>query len=116
MHSEVSLSKVWQFRNTRIANEFREWFDQKGPSNPDDLVKEYVSSLRSGDFWSSRRSKVIRFIILQAIGASLIPVTSGVSFLATAGLSAADCFLLDKIRFGFKPRYYVDELRNLFPT
>lgn len=24
---EVSLSKVWQFRNTRTANEFRKWFD-----------------------------------------------------------------------------------------
>ncbi len=115
MSSEVSLSKVWQFRNSRIANEFREWFDQKGPANPDDLVKEYVSSLRSGSFWSSTKSKVIRLIVLQAIGVSLIPVTSGVSSLATAGLSAVDCFLLDKIRFGFKPRYYIDELRNLFP-
>ena len=43
----------------------------------------------------------------------MIPVTGGVSLFATASLSAADSFLLDKIRLGFKPRYYVDELRNL---
>lgn len=112
---ELSLSEVWGFRNSRNANEFREWFDKHGPTKPDELVKEYVSTLRSGGFWKSTKSKAIRFIVLQIIGVSLIPVTSGISFLATAGLGAADCFLLDKIRLGFQPRYYIDDLRNLFP-
>ena len=114
MSSEVSLSKVWQFRNSRIANEFREWFDQIGPTNPETLASEYVKSLKSGGLWRSGKAKVLRFIVLQAIAASLIPVTSGASFIVSMGLSAVDCFLLDKIRLGYRPRYFVDELRNLF--
>jgi len=111
---EVSLSKVWQFRNTRVASEFRDWFDQVGPADTKTLVSEYIKSLRSGGFWS-RKAKVLRFIVLQAIGAALVPVTSGYSSIVSMGISAVDSFLLDKIRLGFKPRYYVDELRNLFP-
>jgi len=115
MSGEVSLSEVWKFRNTRIASEFRQWFDQVGPTNPDALTGQYIKSLKSGGFLSGRKGKVLRFIILQAVGASLIPVTSGVSFIVSMGLSAVDCFLLDKVRLGFKPRYFVDELRTLFP-
>lgn len=71
--------------------------------------------------WNSReikrsgKSKILRFIVLQAIGAGLAPLTSGYSFIVSLDLNAMDCFLLDKIRLGFKPRYYIDELRNLFP-
>lgn len=115
MSGEVSLSKVWKFRNTRIANEFRQWFDHVGPANPDALTSEYIKSLKSGGFLSGRKGKVLRFIVLQAVGASLIPVTPGVSFIVSMGLSAVECFLLDKVRLGFKPRYFVDELRTLFP-
>lgn len=115
MSGEVSMSKVWQFRNRRTAVQFREWFDRVGPTNHEALLNEYVKSLRSGDFLSSGKTKVVRFIVLQTIGAALIPVTSGYSFIISLGLSAVDSFLLDKIRLGFKPRYYVDELRSLFP-
>jgi hypothetical protein len=115
MSGEVSLSKVWEFRNTKTANEFRQWFDQVGPANPDALTNEYIKSLKSGGFLSDWKGKALRFIVLQAVGASLIPVTSGVSFIVSMGISAVDSFLLDKIRLGFKPRYYIDELRNLFP-
>lgn len=112
---EVSLSKVWQFRNTRTANQFRDWFDQVGPANPETLVSEYIKSLRSGGFWSSGKAKILRFIILQAMPASLAPVTSGFSSIVSMGISAVDSFLLDKIRLGYKPRYFIDDLRNLFP-
>lgn len=115
MNGEVDLSKVWQFRNTKTATEFRQWFEQIDPISPESLASEYVKSLKSGGLWRSGKAKAIRFIVLQAIGASLIPATSGVSFLATMGLSAIDCFLLDKIRLGYRPRYFVDELRSLFP-
>ena len=116
MSGEINQSKVWEFRNTRTAKEFRQWFDEVGPSSPDVLTSEYIASLRSGGFLSGGKGKILRFVVLQAVGASLIPATSGVSFIVTMGLSAADCFLLDKVRLGFKPRYFVDEVRQLFPN
>jgi hypothetical protein len=115
MSGEVNLPKVWQFRNTKVANEFRQWFDQVGPTNPDILTSEYIKSLKAGGFLSGGKGKTLRFIVLQAIGASLIPMTSAISFIASMGLNAVDCFLLDKVRLGFRPRYFVDDLRTLFP-
>jgi len=97
MSGEISMAKVWKFRNTRIANEFRQWFDHVGPANPVALTSEYIKSLKSGGFLSGWKGKVLRFIVLQAAGASLIPVMSGTSFIVSMGLSA------------------VDELRTLFP-
>jgi hypothetical protein len=115
MSGKVAVSKVWQFRNTRTAEEFREWFDQIGPTDPKTLSSEYVKSLKSAGFWSSWKGKALRFITLQAIAGALAQKSGGTSFIASFGLSAMDCFLIDKIRLGFRPRYFVDELRNLFP-
>ncbi|MCK5182130.1 MAG: hypothetical protein KAQ73_06285, partial [Dehalococcoidia bacterium] len=47
MSGEVDVSKVWEFRNKRTAKEFREWFDQIGPTNPETMASEYVKSLKS---------------------------------------------------------------------
>jgi len=111
---KVNLSKVWQFRNTRIANEFRKWFDQVGPANPEALTREYITVLKAGGIWSSGKVKLIRFIVLQAIGASLVPITGGYSFIASLGISAVDSFLIDKIHLGYNPRYFIDEFRHFF--
>ena len=115
MGGEVDVSKVWEFRNKRTATEFREWFDQIGPTNPETMASEYVKSLKSAGFWSSWKGKALRFITLQAIAGALAQQSGGASFIASFGLSAIDCFLLDRIRLGFRPRYFVDELSNLFP-
>ena len=115
MSGEVDVSKVWEFRNKRTAKEFREWFDQIGPTNPETMASEYVKSLKSAGFRSSWKGKALRFITLQAIAGALAQQSGGASFIASFGLSAIDCFLLDKIRLGFRPRYFVDELSNLFP-
>lgn len=114
MSGGISLPDLWNYRNTNVATEFRQWFEQIGPTNPNILVTEYVKSLKSGNFLSNTKVKIIRFIIPQIVGAALIPVTPGISFIASMGISAVDCFLLDKIRLGFKPRYFIDELRNIF--
>jgi hypothetical protein len=115
MSGDVSLAKVWQFRNTKTAAEFRLWFDQVGPASPDALTSEYIKSLKAAGLLSTWKGKVLRFIVLQVVGASLMPVTSGISFGVSMGLSTVDCFLLDKVRLGFRPRYFVDDLRDLFP-
>ena len=109
---EVGLAEVWKFRNTNNAGLFREWFDQVGPTNPTDVTREYVKALKTGGLWRSGRAKVIKFIVVQAIGVALAPVSSGVSILAALGLSATDSFLLEKIRLGNNPRYFMDELRH----
>ncbi len=87
-----------------------------GPSSLDALTSEHIKVVMTGGFLSGGKRKVLIFTVLQAVGASLIPVTSSVSFIVSMGLSAADCFLLDKVRLGFKPRYFIDEIRTLFST
>ena len=115
MSGEVDLSEVWKFRNTRTAKEFREWFDQIGPTDPETLASEYVKSLKSAGLWRSGKAKVLRFVVLQAIPGALLSLSPGAAAIVSMGLSAVDCFLLDKIRLGYRPRYFVDEFRNLFP-
>lgn len=109
---EVDLLKVWELRNATGACRFRKWFDEVGPKEPEDLVRKYVQALKAGQAWSSTRAKVIRFLVVQSIGVALTPVTQGWSFIASMGLSAVDCFLLERIRRGYNPRYFVDELRH----
>ncbi|RJO62487.1 MAG: hypothetical protein C4542_03630 [Dehalococcoidia bacterium] len=115
MSGEINQAKVWEFRNTRIANEFRKWFEEIGPASPDILTTEYIKALASGGFLSSRKGKILRFIVMQAVGASFVPLTQGFSLIASLGLSAVDSFVLENIRMGFNPRYFVDDLRSLFP-
>jgi len=109
---EVSLAKAWEFRNTKTASQFREWFDQLGPMDPTGLTREYVKALKAGGLWSSGRAKLIRFIVVHAINVALTPVIGGLSILASMGLSAADSFLLERVRRGYNPRYFIDELRH----
>jgi len=109
---ELDLARLWDFRNTKTAAQFRRWFDEVGPASPHQVMVEYTKCLRSPGGLTTTRAKLIRFIVLQLIGAALVPATSGASLLATGSLSAVDCFLLDKIRVGFNPRYFVDDLRH----
>lgn len=110
----IPLADVWKFRNTNLAGEFREWFDVEGPADPLKLTQDYVATLREGNFASSGKSKIIRFLVVQGIGASLAPITGGLSVLASLGISAADSFLLDRIKRGYKPRYFIDSLKHNF--
>jgi hypothetical protein len=111
---EINLDAAWAYRNHRNAIRFRQWFDKIGPDNPTQLEQEYVSTLRSGGFWDRGPTKLLRFIVIQGIGLSLAPVTGGASILANLGISAADSFFLDKIRLGFQPRYFIDDVRHRF--
>ncbi|MFQ6029281.1 MAG: hypothetical protein ACE5Q6_17535 [Dehalococcoidia bacterium] len=112
----VSLNRAWDFRNGSIGRQFREWFDQVGPASPAEFEQEYVKSMRDGGLWSSGSVKLLRFVVVQTIGIALTPVIGPASIIASMGLSAADSFLLEKIRLGFKPRYFIDDLRHhLFP-
>jgi hypothetical protein len=111
---EINLLDIWNFRNSRYACQFRQWFDKEGPKNPDKMFQEYIDLIKSGNKLTSGKYKLIRFIILQIIGASLIPVSSGISFITSMGLSAIDNFLLDNIRIGFNPRYFIDDYRHKF--
>lgn len=112
----LDSAKVWQFRNTKNACQFRQWFDEIGPIDPTKCTQEYVKMLHDGGLWSSGKAKLVRFIVINAIGTALMPITGGYSFIASLGISAVDSFLLDKIRFGYNPRYFIDELRHHFFT
>ena len=72
--------------------------------------------LRDGGLWGSGKAKLIRFIVLQTIRATLIPVTGGYSLVTSLGLGAVDSFFLDKMRLGYNPRYFIKEFRYYFFT
>ena len=80
--------------------------------SPTELTREYVGALRGSGFWTSGRVKLVKFIVLQTLGVSLIPMTGGASMLVSMGLSAADSFLIERVRRGFNPRYFIDEMRH----
>ena len=109
---EISVHDTWEFRNTKNAEQFRRWFDEQGPMNPTELVREYVGALRGSGLWASGRAKLVRFIVLQSLGATLVPMTGGASLLVSMGLSAADSFLLERVRRGYNPRYFIDDMRH----
>jgi len=71
-----------------------------------------VSTLKEGGIWHSTKAKIMRFLVVQALGAGLTPVVGPASMIASLGISAADSFLLDRIRLGFQPRYFIDDLRH----
>ena len=78
------------------------------------LEREYVKALRDGGVWSGGPAKLFKFIALQTIGPALTLVMGPASIIASLGISATDSFLLDKIKLGFKPRYFIDDLRHKF--
>lgn len=114
---QVKAEDVWRFRENSEARNFRKWFDKTGPKEPSDLVAEYVETLRAGSVWTQGVTKHMRFLVVQ--GASLVvsALTAGVGgILANLGLSAVDSYLLEKIRLGYNPRYFIDDMRHqLFP-
>ena len=106
------MNSAWEFRNSRNATQFREWFDKYGPSNPVEMEQEYTNSLRESGFASKGKAKALRIIVVNGAGLLAAPFTFGVSALASLGLSVADNYLVDKIRKGFNPRYFIDDLRH----
>ncbi len=109
------LAKIWKFRNTRNAGEFREWFDEVGPADHDAVLREYGKALKAGGLFGSGPRKIIRFIVVQGVGLVLSAVTGGLAGIAASvGLSASDSFLLERVRRGYSPRYFIDDLRHKF--
>lgn len=113
---QINASDVWRFRNSKSAEQFRKWFDEVGPANPIELVREYVRSLKEGGPLNSGPGKLVRFIVLNVAGPALSTVLGPVAMPAQVALSLADNYLLEKIRLGYNPRYFVDDVRHqLFP-
>ncbi|MFC2008965.1 hypothetical protein ACFLUT_02815 [Chloroflexota bacterium] len=113
VQGELTLAHLWDFGNQQTSAQFREWFEEVGPSNPDVVLQEYTKCLRTSSGFASTPGKLIRFIVLQCVGLALAPVTGVGSLALTGAASAVDCFLLDRIRLGFNPRYFVDDLRHV---
>lgn len=111
---EVTPGEIWKLRNTSRAEQFRVWFDEVGPHDPKQLVSEYVSTLTQASPLTSRRGKILRFALINAAGLAMVPIGGPISIGASLALSLADSFLLDRIRLGFRPRYFLDDVRSAF--
>lgn len=108
----VTPADVWKLRNTRRAAEFRKWFDEVGPEDPKEMAAEYVSTLKEQSALSSGKAKMLRFGVINSIGIALSLVGGMASVAPSLVLNLADSFLLDRIRLGFKPRYFIDDIRE----
>jgi len=115
---QIPTGKAWEFRGSRTAREFRDWFDAAGPEDVVALEREYVKALRSGGLLASTPARIIRFLLVQAIPLGLAavagPAGAVVGLAGSTALSLADSFLLDNIRLGHSPRYFIDDLRHGF--
>ncbi len=101
----VKPHEVWEFSGSRPATNFRQWFDKNGPLDSAAMVREYVAALHDGGPWNTWSTKLVRFVVVQGVGA-IIPLVGGIA------VSAADNFLLEKIRLGYNPRFFIDALRD----
>ncbi len=114
---EISVAAAWRLREGKSASDFREWFDNVGLDDPASFQKEYVSVLKRGGLWSGTAAKTIRLCVAQ-VGAMALSAVAGpaVAALTSLGLSAADSLLLDrileKVRVGKSPRYFIDDVRH----
>lgn len=80
------------------SDRFREWAQK---TNPDEkLVKAYFEDINRKGWMESLPAKGLRYVL--GIGAGLINPPAGLAF------SAADTFLLDKIKLGWKPSHFVN--------
>ena len=110
---QLNTVDVWKFREKGVARNFRKWFDQTGPKDPNELLAQYVEALGSESIWDREPLKTIKFVVVQGAGL-LVPAPFGQ--ITGLGISAFESYLLEKIRLGFNPRYFVDDQRhNLFP-
>ena len=109
---EVTPGEIWRLRNTGRAKRFRVWFDEIGPDDPEHLVSEYVSTLTEASPLTNRGGKILKFALINAAGLALMPIGGPISIGASLALSLADSFLLDRIRLGFRPRFFINDVRS----
>lgn len=115
-NGEVSIPTAWEFRQSKSAQDFRAWFDEIGIDDPSEFQKHYLDVIKSGHVWSGTTAKTIRYCAVQAAGIGMIPILGPASVIASMAISAVDSLLLDKIlervRLGRSPRYFIDDVRH----
>ena len=100
----IPADVAFRFSQEGPSRNFREWFDKHGPTEPESMVQEYVTALRDKGFFASWPVRLARFIAVES-ASFVLPVP---------GLAAGviDNFLIEKIRLGYNPRYFVDSYRD----
>lgn len=103
----LSLSDIWELRQTRIAERFRQWLVDAEPKTSRDLERLYVESLGRTSLVQSLPARVVRFALTTAVGTA--EPFSGVA------LGVIDSFFAEKFLAGYRPKLMIDEIRKLLP-
>lgn len=104
MRGIVSVNEVVKFRNSRHWQEFAKWFHESCSSEPERVGREYVRLLKTDNAPDLPFFKVVRFLVGT--------VVSVISPVAGAAVTAADMFLMSKVKEP-SPKYFVEELEQL---
>lgn len=105
INDQIPITKVWEIRQRKESRQFRAWLREVQPSDTRELEKAYVAAISKNDDYSSLPVRVIRFVMLNAIG-----LVNPIAGLISGGI---DSFFLEKISAGYSPKLFFDRLRKL---
>lgn len=95
-----SFRKFIRLTKKSNAQDFRKWFHSVTANNEADVIREYVSILKSVPTVGKTPMKSLRFAITTALG--VVPILGTV-----AGF--LDTFIIEKILKGKSPRYFIED-------
>jgi len=104
-NNSIPLSKIWDARESKNGEKFRDWLRKVNPEDSRDLEKAYVEILEKDTLAESLPLRVLRFAITTAAGI--------IDPLIGTGVSVLDSFFVDKWLKGYSPKLFLDDLQEL---
>lgn len=103
--NSISLSKLWDIRESKNGEKFRDWLRKVNPEDSRTLERAYVEMLEKDTLAESLPVRLLRFAITTASGI--------IDPLIGTGISMLDSFFVDKWLKGYSPKLFLDDLREL---
>jgi len=103
--NSIPLSKIWDIRESKNGEEFRNWLRKVIPEDSRALERAYVEMLEKDTLAESLPVRLLRFAITTASGF--------IDPLVGTGISVLDSFFIDKWLKGYSPKLLLDDLREL---
>jgi len=101
----LPLSKIWNIRESKNGEKFRDWLRKVNPDDARSLEKSYVEMLEKDTLVASLPIRLMRFAITTASGV--------INPLIGTGVGVLDSFFIDKWLSGYSPKLFLDDLRKL---
>jgi len=105
LEDKTIIDGLINLRESRDGQQFRGWFHSKCSTNPEEIERDYVMLLKKVSSIQTLPIRVLRFIVVTAIG-SWDPTLGSV-------LSAADSFFIENWLKGCSPKFFIQKLEKI---